>query len=100
MRPKPWDVDDELSALVELLLPRVERRGGHLRLKRYPGRLVFQGILIMLHRGTAWEYLPQELGFGSGVRCWRFLGEWTGADVWPRLHWTLVTKPCGGVVTR
>ena len=28
----------------------------------------------MLHTGIQWEYLPQELGFGSGMTCWRRLG--------------------------
>ncbi|WP_435797135.1 hypothetical protein [Streptomyces albidoflavus] len=27
----------------------------------------------MLHTGIQWEYLPQELGFGSGMMCWRRL---------------------------
>ncbi|MCL7493649.1 MULTISPECIES: IS5 family transposase [Streptomyces] len=25
----------------------------------------------MLHTGIQWEWLPQELGFGSGMTCWR-----------------------------
>ncbi|MFH9554506.1 transposase, partial [Streptomyces sp. NPDC017435] len=59
-RPKPWEVDDDLWAVIEPLLPRVERRA------RHPDRLVFQGILFVLHTGIAWEHLPQELGLGSG----------------------------------
>src|SRR6478752_283178 len=70
-RPKPWDVDDELWAVVEPLLPKVERRVRHPGRKRHPDRLVFQGILFVLHTGIAWEHLPQELGFGSGMTCWR-----------------------------
>ncbi|ONK11220.1 hypothetical protein STBA_19500 [Streptomyces sp. MP131-18] len=53
---------------------------------------MFQGILFVLHTGMAWEYLPQELGFGSGMTCWRRLAEWTEADVWLRLHETLLAK--------
>jgi transposase len=30
--------------------------------------------------------LPQELGFGSGMTCWRRLAEWHDADVWQQLH--------------
>jgi len=82
-RPKPWDVDDELWAVIEPLLPKVERRARHPGRKRHPDRLVFQGILFVLHTGIAWEHLPQELGFGSGMTCWRRLAEWTGAGVWP-----------------
>jgi len=29
------------------------------------------GILFVLHTGIAWRHLPAELGFGSGVTCWR-----------------------------
>ncbi|GLX49011.1 hypothetical protein Shyhy01_19610 [Streptomyces hygroscopicus subsp. hygroscopicus] len=66
-RRKPWDVDDELWAVIEPLLPKVERRVRHPGRKRHPDRLVFQGILFVLHTGIAWEHLPQELGFGSGA---------------------------------
>lgn len=91
-RPKPWDVDDELWAVVEPLLPKVERRTRPPGRKRHPDRLVFQGILFVLHTGIAWEHLPQEMGFGSGMTCWRRLAEWTEADVWPRLHEVLLAK--------
>jgi transposase len=40
----------------------------------------------VLHTGIAWEHLPQELGFGSGMTCWRRLAEWHEAGVWQRLH--------------
>ncbi|MGW4037759.1 IS5 family transposase [Streptomyces sp. NPDC004778] len=91
-RPKPWQVDDELWAVIEPLLPKVERRVRHPGRKRHPGRLVFQGILFVLRTGISWEHLPQELGFGSGMTCWRRLAEWTEAGVWPRLHEVLLAK--------
>ena len=78
--------------MIEPLLPKVERRTRHPGRKRHPDRLVFQGILFVLHTGIAWEHLPQELGFGSGMTCWRRLAEWTEAGVWPRLHETLLAK--------
>jgi transposase len=53
---------------------------------------VFQGILFVLHTGVAWEHLPQELGFGSGMTCWRRLAEWAEVDVWRRLHTALLAK--------
>ncbi|MFH9228289.1 IS5 family transposase [Streptomyces lydicus] len=84
--PKPWEVDDDLWALIEPLLPKVERRARYPGRKRHPDRLVFQGILFVLHTGIAWEHLPQELGFASGMTCWRHLAEWTEAEVWRRLH--------------
>lgn len=88
-RPKPWEVDDELWAVIEPLLPKAERR------TRHPDRLVFQGILFVLHTGIAWKHLPQELGFGSGMTCRRRLAEWTEAGVWPQLHEVLRAKPRG-----
>lgn len=91
-RPKPWEDDDELWAMVEPLLPKVERRTRHPGRKRHPDRLVFQGILFVLHTGISWEHLPQELGFGSGMTCWRRLAEWTEAGVWPRLHEVLLAE--------
>jgi transposase len=68
-----------LRAVIEPLLPEVERRVRHPGRKRHPDRLVFQGILFVLHTGIAREHLPQERGFGSGVTCWRRLAEWTDA---------------------
>lgn len=47
---------------------------------------------FVLHTGIAWEHLPQELGFGSGMTCWRRLAEWTEVGVWPRLHEVLLAK--------
>ncbi|MFD8614359.1 IS5 family transposase [Streptomyces sp. NPDC059631] len=78
--------------MVEPLLPKAERRMRHPGRKRHPDRLVFQGILFVLHTGIAWEHLPQELGFGSDMTCWRRLAEWTGAGVWPRLHEVLLAR--------
>ncbi|SEB63215.1 Transposase [Streptomyces sp. TLI_105] len=91
-RPKPWDVDDELWTVIEPLLPTVQRRVRYPGRKRHPDRLVFRGILSVLHTGIAWEHLQQDLGFGSGMTCWRRFAEWTQAGVWPRLHEVLLAK--------
>ncbi|MGW7386024.1 transposase [Streptomyces sp. NPDC054794] len=45
-----------------------------------------KGILFVLHIGVAWQHLPQERDFGSGMSCWRRLVAWTEAAVWPRLQ--------------
>ena len=92
MRAKPWEVPDGLWVRIEPLLPARQRRF------RYPGRkpldhrLVLQGILFVLHTGISWEHLPQELGFGCGMTCWRRLDEWQQAGVWQRLHELLLAK--------
>jgi transposase len=54
--------------------------------------LALQGILFVLHTGIQWEFLPQELGFGSGMTCWRRLAEWNEAGVWQRLHEALLAE--------
>nr|WP_308013480.1 IS5 family transposase [Streptomyces sp. REN17] len=91
-RPKPWEVDEELWTVIERLLPNVGRRPLHPGCGGIPDRLVFQGILSVLHTGIAWEHLPQDLGFGSGMACRRRLSEWTEAGVRPRLHEVLLAE--------
>ncbi|WP_436845574.1 IS5 family transposase [Streptomyces shenzhenensis] len=88
---RPWIVSDELWALIEPLLPKpgpklVEGR------PRVPDRQALCGILFVLHTGIQWEYLPQELGFGSGMTCWRRLAAWNQAGVWDQLHVLLLKK--------
>ncbi|MEU6289878.1 IS5 family transposase [Streptomyces sp. NPDC046988] len=88
---RPWIVSDELWSLIEPLLPkpgpkRVEGR------PRVPDRQALCGILFVLHTGIQWEYLPQELGFGSGMTCWRRLAAWNEAGVWDRLHQLLLNE--------
>lgn len=91
-RPKPWDVDDELWSLIEPLLPTVERRRTHPGRKRLDDRKVLQGILFVLYTGIQWEFLPQELGFGSGMTCWRRLRDWNEVGVWHRLQEVLLAE--------
>lgn len=67
----PWIVPDGLWERIELLLPVVPRRTGHPGRKRLDDRKVLSGILFVLYTGIPWEFLPQELGFGSGMTCWR-----------------------------
>src|SRR3954470_213429 len=57
-----------------------------------PDRLCLQGILFVLHTGIGWEDLPQELGLGSGMTCWRRLKRWTDAGVFDRVHQLLLAK--------
>jgi transposase len=54
--------------------------------------LCLQGILFVLHTGIGWEDLPQELGFGSGMTCWRRLQRWTEAGVFDQIHQILLAK--------
>jgi transposase len=92
MGASPWVVSDGLWERIEPLLPRRERRFRYPGRKPLPDRQVLCGILYVLHTGIQWEYLPQELGFGSGMTCWRRLRDWNGAGVWQQLHEVLLAE--------
>lgn len=84
-------VSDELWAVVKPLLPpeSPKPRGGRPRLS---DRAVLTGILFVLKSGIPWEMLPQEMGCGSGMTCWRRLRDWQRAGVWARLHQELLRR--------
>jgi transposase len=85
-------VSDELWELIEPLIRRVRRRHRFPGRKRLGDRRVLTGILFVLQTGIPWEYLPQEMGCGSGMTCWRRLREWQQAGIWQRLHELLLAK--------
>ena len=84
-------VSDELWEVIVPLLPAEPRRpkGGRPRLNN---RAVLAGILFVLKTGIPWEMLPQELGCGSGMTCWRRLRDWQEAGVWEQLHRVLLER--------
>ncbi|MFE9912970.1 IS5 family transposase [Streptomyces clavifer] len=88
---RPWLVSDELCLLIEPLLPVPGPKLVAGR-PRVPDRQALCGILFVLHTGIQWEYLPQALGFGSGMTCWRRLAAWNEAGVWDRLHVVLLAR--------
>lgn len=49
-------------------------------------RAALTGILFVLRTGIEWEMLPLEMGFGSGITCWRRLRDWQEAGLWDELH--------------
>lgn len=92
--PKP-QVSDDLWALIHPLLPPEppKPKGGRPRIS---DRDALEGILFVLRTGTPWEHLPLELGYGSGMTCWRRLRDWHEAvssrgcitccsTAWPKL---------------
>jgi transposase len=85
-------VSDGLWERIEPLLPRVERRYRYPGRKRVPDRQALTGILFVLRTGIPWEDLPQEMGCGSGMTCWRRLRDWNEAGVWERLHQVLLDE--------
>jgi len=78
-------LSDELGAVIQPLLPppTPKPKGGRPPL---PDRKVLTGIVFGLLTGIPWEMLPQEMGCGSGMPCWRRLRERQQAGVWQRLH--------------
>ncbi|CAK7282783.1 conserved hypothetical protein [Streptomyces misionensis JCM 4497] len=92
MESVPWIVSNELWNRLEPLLPQLTRRVRYPGRKPLPDREVLCGILYVLHTGIQWEYLPKELGFGSGMTCWRRLRHWNEAGAWQRLHEALLAE--------
>jgi len=86
-------LDDDLWNLIEPILPKPKRRR-----RRYPGRKpisnrqTLSGVLFVLKTGIGWEYLPLEMGCGSGMTCWRRLRDWQRRGIWTKLHRLLLNK--------
>jgi transposase len=59
---------------------------------RVSDRACLTGILFVLKTGTPWEYLPREMGCGSGMTCWRRLRDWQAAGVWQRIWHALLDE--------
>ena len=55
-------------------------------------RTALNGIQYVLQTGIPWEDVPQELGFGSGMTCWRRLRDWQVAGVWEQLHLAMLRR--------
>lgn len=84
---------DELWELIAPLLPEEcpKPLGGR---PRVSARACLTGILFVLKTGTPWEYLPQEMGCGSGMTCWRRLRDWQESGLWIRI-WQLLLDELG-----
>ena len=84
-------VSDELWAVVAPLMPkpRPKKKAGR---PRVPDRACLTGIVSVLKTGIQWEYLPREMGCGSGMTCWRRLRDWQQAGVWWGLHRVLLDR--------
>ncbi|CBW76935.1 Transposase (plasmid) [Mycetohabitans rhizoxinica HKI 454] len=85
-------ISNELWAVLEPLIPAFtpSPKGG--RRRTVDDRAALNGIVYVLHTGIAWEDLPQELGFGSGMTCWRRLRHWQAAGVWSKLHLAMLCR--------
>lgn len=84
---------DALWERIEPLLPAEppKPKGGRPRIS---DRAALTGILFVLKTGTPWEYLPKEMGCGSGMTCWRRLRDWHEAGVWKKI-WRVLLDELG-----
>jgi transposase len=84
-------VSDELWEIIEPLLPEKppKPKGGRPRIE---DRAALIGIIFVLKSGIPWDMLPQEMGCGSSVTCWRRLEEWQEAGMWERLQQVLLDR--------
>jgi len=84
-------VPDELWAAIEPLLPLAppKPKGGR---PPVPDRKALTGIIFVLKTGIQWEFLPQEMGCGCGMTCWRRLRDWHLAGVWSELQAVLLDR--------
>ena len=82
---------EKLWELIEPLFPPEppKPKGGRPRLTN---KACLTGILYVLRTGIPWEYLPQEMGCGSGVTCWRRLRDWQGEGIWQKIHKVLLDE--------
>ncbi len=86
-------VSKELWQQLEPLIPPfvASRKGGR-RKRTISDEAALNGILFVLQTGIAWEDLPQALGYGSGMTCWRRLRDWNAAGVWEQLHQAMLVR--------
>lgn len=64
-----------------VVTPSLPGRGCKGGRPRVSDEMDLNGVLFVLRTSIPWEALPQELGFGSGMTCWRRLRDWQAAQV-------------------
>ena len=82
---------DELWAVIEPCLPPPQPypQGGR---PPVPNCNALTGILFVLKTGIPWEDVPQEMGWGCGMTCWRRLRDWQEAGVWQDILHILLNR--------
>ena len=88
-RPVSKELWRQLQPLIPAFVPSA--KGGARKLA-VSDEAALSGILFVLQTGIPWEDLPQFLGYGSGMTCWRRLRDWNAAGVWEQLHQAMLTR--------
>lgn len=88
-RPVSKELWRQLQPLIPAFVPSA--KGGARKLA-VSDEAALNGILFVLQTGIPWEDLPQSLGYGSGMTCWRRLRDWNAAGVWEQLHQAMLTR--------
>jgi transposase len=79
----------QLQPLIPTFTPSV--KGGARKLS-VSDEAALNGILFVLQTGIPWENLPQALGYGSGMTCWRRLRDWNANGAWQKLHLAMLMR--------
>ena len=84
-------VSDKRWEIIEPCLPPEpsKDKGGRPRIR---AREVLRGIIYVLKSGIPWRTLPKQLGYGSGVTCWRRLRGCQKAGVFVLLFRNLLDR--------
>ena len=88
-QPVSKELWQQLQPLIPEFTPSV--KGGAHKLG-VSNEAAFNGILYVLQTGIPWEDLPQALGYGSGMTCWRRLRDWSATGVWAQLHQAMLVR--------
>ncbi|HEY4510410.1 MAG TPA: transposase, partial [Candidatus Paceibacterota bacterium] len=83
-------VSDKLWQKVSRILPEEKElprktMGKKRGRKPIDDRKVFTGIVFILKNNLSWGSLPIEMGYGSGITCWRRLKRWRDAGILPEI---------------
>ena len=84
------DLKDEQWAVVEPLLPKVERRADGKGRPRVDDRAILNGILWVLRTGAPWRDLPERYGPWATVAS-RFYS-WRKSGLWDRIFAQVQTR--------
>lgn len=79
----------QLQPLIPTFTPSV--KGGARKLS-VSDEAALNGILFVQQTSIPWEDLPQALGYGSGMTCWRRLRDWNANGVWQKLHLAMLVR--------